>query len=191
MRKWLELAGIGAVLAVPVGSCTEAVGPPTTGSLEVTTRTSGEPAGLSYSLQVDGSMRTAVAADGEATANCAPDGALPATVHIGAGVQTTVSVAVRCRATGVGAIQVIVTSSLVNAGAIRSFNAMLDRLQCLPVPVNGSALFSGAAAGSHSVRLAVPPYCAVGGFNRAPNPVTTVVPAAGTAIVRFSVLCIG
>jgi len=297
MRPWLEFAGLGAALvAAPVGGCSDPAGPPTTGTLEVTTSTSGGPAGVSYSLEVDGSIRTTVAPDGHAAiaglaagthrvtlldlppqctsaagdarpveitpgatarllfditcslagslrvitsisgdsldpdgylvvvegitgrpigtadtvvfdglspgdlrvsldgvaANCALESVLPATVPIGAGGQTTLMVLVRCRAPGGGGvIQVVVTTSLINAGGIRSFSAVLDRLRSLSVPANSAASFTGVAAGSHSVRLVVPPYCAVGGFTRAPNPVGVVLPANGTAIARFSVLCIG
>jgi hypothetical protein len=61
----------------------------------------------------------------------------------------------------------------------------------MPVPANGAASFTGVTAGTHSVRLNVAPYCSVGGFFPAPNPVSVVVPVNGTATVRFSVLCIG
>ena len=88
-------------------------------------------------------------------------------------------------------IDVVVTSTLINAGATRSFTAVLDGIRRMSVPSHGSASFTGVIAGPHSVRLNVPPYCAVGGFAPAPNPVTVNVPAGDTAAVCFSVLCLG
>jgi len=297
MRPWLEFGCLlPALLAAPAGGCSDPASPPTTGSLEVTTSTSGEPAGVSYRVQIDGTIRTSLAPDGRATigglaigthaialldlppqctptagssrsveitpgatarllfeitcspagslrvitsisgesldpdgyqvviegvtqrpigaadtvvvgglspgdvrvslagvaANCALVSQLPATVRIGVGAETTLTIAVQCQTPDAGGVvQVVVTSALINAGGIRSFSAVLDRLQSIPVPVNGSASFTDVAAGRHSVRLVVPPYCAVGGFHPAPNPVDVVQPPNGTSIVRFSVLCIG
>jgi len=297
MRRWLELSRLlPALLAVPVESCADPASPPVTGSLEVTTSSSGEPPGASYALQVDGSIRTTMATDGRATigglapgthavtlmelpplctsaagnsrsveiaaatttrllfeitcdapgslrvitstsgdaldpdgytvavngatgraigtsdtvvfeglspgnvrvslagmaVNCALLAALPSSVHIGSGAQTTLNVAIQCQpSNGAGVIQVVVSASLINAGPIASFTAVLDGVTSLQVPVGGSASFTNVLAGSHSVRLRVPSYCSVGGFTPAPNPVEVVVPANGTATVRFSVLCIG
>ena len=299
MRPWLQfLCLLAALMTAPVAGCSDPASPPTTGTLEVTTTTSGETDSLSYSLQVDGSIRTTVAANGRATIaglaagvhavalldlpgrcntpeastrsveitsattttvhfditcaaagslrviasiagdsldpdgftvivagvakrasgavdtvvfenlspgnvsvslagiapNCGVDGAPTATAHIASGAQTTIAIAVRCQAPGGGGggeIRVVVNTTLINAPAIHSFSLVLDRLRTMPVPANGAASFTDVTAGTHSVRLNVAPYCSVGGFFPAPNPVSVVVPVNGTATVRFSVLCIG
>jgi hypothetical protein len=297
MRPWLQfLCLLAALMTAPVAGCSDPASPPTTGTLEVTTTTPGETDSLSYSLQVDGSIRTTVAANGRATIaglasgvhavalldlparcntpeasarsveitaattttvhfditcaapgslrvvasmagdsldpdgftvivagvakqasgavdtvvfenlspgdvpvslagiapNCGVDGAPTVTAHIASGAQTTIAIAVRCRAPGAGGeIRVVVNTALINAPAIHSFSLVLDRLRTMPVPANGAASFTGVTAGTHSVRLNVAPYCSVGGFFPAPNPVSVVVPVNGTATVRFSVLCIG
>jgi hypothetical protein len=175
MRPSLQfLCLLAALMTAQVAGCSDPSGPPTTGTLEVTTTISGEPDTL--------------AGIGP---NCGPDRAPPGTVHIAAGTQTTLAIAVRCGRADAGVITVVVNSTLINAGAIRSFNAVLDRLRAMPVPSNGSASFIAVPAGLHAVRLDVPTYCSVGGFSPAPNPVAVAVPVNGMATVRFSVLCIG
>jgi hypothetical protein len=124
-------------------------------------------------------------------ANCAVSDAPVVTALVPAGAETTVGIAIQCHPAATdGVIQVSVSSSLINA-PIRSYSVVLDRVRTLTVPAMGSASFIGVPAGAHSLRLNVPPYCSVGGFVDAPNPVIVVLPPNGAVTVRFSVLCIG
>lgn len=125
--------------------------------------------------------------------NCAPTGGSQRTASVGAGLPTTVLITITCMPTGVagGVIQVTIASTLINAGPSLIYHLSLDGTRTIAVPDNGTASFAGVSAGEHWVYLSVPYYCAVGGFQRAPNPVRVVMPVAGGQAVRFSVLCIG
>lgn len=125
--------------------------------------------------------------------NCAPTGGSQRTATVAVGLPAAVLITVTCNPVGVAGsvIQVAVTTTLINAGSSLTYHVSLDGTRTIAVPANGTASFSGVSVGEHWVYLSVPSYCAVGGFQRAPNPVRVVVPGVGVQTALFSVLCIG
>ena len=143
---------------------------PTTGTLEVTTATTGvETDANGYTVQVDAQPVQAIEPGGtvqhpevppgshtvqlgEVAANCSIVGENPRTVSVAAGQTATVAFAVTCSAT-TGAIQVSVTTSGSPADP-DGYLAKLDaRDPGLPIPAGGSASFTGVTAGNHTVAL--------------------------------------
>jgi hypothetical protein len=183
-----------------------------TGSLRILAHTLGEnPDPDGYLVRLDGAGDRVLAIEGTlevadlaagdhrielsgVASNCAVTGAAERMATITPAQQTTVVFDVTCEEDPVppaGAKVIVRTSSvIINAPQDLLYTAVLDGTFSLPVPASGAVTFE-TVPGQHSILLRVPFYCAVGGFERQPNPVSVTVSAGQTQIVRFGVLCIG
>lgn len=105
---------------------------------------------------------------------------------------TTVRFEISCLEPPVEGTSIIVSvsSQLILAPQTLQYTVVLDGTRSLSVHSTGTVTFH-TVPGGHSVFLQVPSYCAVGGFNPQPNPVSVTVVAGEVRTVRFSVLCIG
>src|SRR6266516_1915231 len=199
------IAGLVAATTFSV-SCTA---PPTTGSLSVTTATSGasgdvDPDG--YSVTLDGTTSRAIGDNATTTfselapgshtvvvsgvaANCTVSGGTSRTVSVTAGTTVSTSYAVSCAPTGGGTGSLTVTTATSGASGDLDpdgYTVSVDGgAASQPIPDNGSVTFTGPA-GDHTVALSgVAANCSVGGA----NPRTVTVPSGGTTTTTFSVSC--
>ncbi len=199
------IAGLVAATTFSV-SCTA---PPTTGSLSVTTATSGasgdvDPDG--YSVTLDGTTSRAIGDNATTTfselapgshtvvvsgvaANCTVSGGTSRTVSVTAGTTVSTSYAVSCAPTGGGTGSLTVTTATSGASGDLDpdgYTVSVDGgAASQPIPDNGSVTFTGPA-GDHTVALSgVAANCSVGGA----NPRTVTVPSGGTVSTTFSVSC--
>ena len=176
--------------------------PQTTGTLEITTSTSGaEQDADGYSVQMDAGTARAIGAAatltmsdatpgnhtvqlGEVAANCTVAGDNPRPVSVTAGQTATISFAVTCTGT-TGSVKV----TPVTTGGSRDANGYavsMDGGAAQSIDFNGSLTISGLTLGDHSVALAgVASNCAVEG----PNPRTVPVRTGVEATVIFAVTC--
>ena len=190
---------------VGILSCEESGGglsEPTTGTLEVTTATTGvetDPDG--YTLQVDSDSPQAIGlaatwqsgnlAEGSHTialsgiaANCVVEGENPRTVSITAGGTTTVTFAITCGAT-TGTLRVTAATA-GPAPDIDGYTLVLDGAERGTIGSTGETTLEGLPAGPHSIGLAgVAGNCLVEGE----NPRAVTVTAGGTATTDFVVTC--
>ena len=176
--------------------------PPTSGTLEVTTSTSGvEQDANGYSVQLDGGPAEAIeiaatlttqevppgshtVALGDISANCTVTGDNPRTVTITAGETTTVTFAVACTAT-TGSLRVTSVTSGPSSDA-DGYTTTVDGADRGTLPASGEAAVDGLSPGSHAVGLSgVAGNCQVQGDN--PRSITIVVGASVTA--AFEVVC--
>ncbi|HLB81842.1 MAG TPA: hypothetical protein VJJ54_02030, partial [Gemmatimonadales bacterium] len=178
---------------------------PTTGSLSVTTATSGASGDLDpdgYTVTVDGTGRAI--GDNETTtfdglapgshsvvlsgvaANCSVSGGTSRTVSVTAGSTASTSYAVSCAPTGGGTGSLTVTTSTTGSSLDPDgYTVTIDGSFSQPIPTNGTVTFMGPS-GDHSLALSgVASNCTVGGA----NPRTVNVPSGGTATTTFSVSC--
>jgi hypothetical protein len=175
--------------------------PATSGTLEVTTTTTGtemDPDG--YAVQVDGqaagsigtaaTIRSDLAAGDHAVqlaglaANCTVTGENPRTVSVTAGQTMSVTFAVTCGATS-GGLQVSV-STTGPAPDADGYSVTVDGADAGTVGASAGISLGGVTAGEHEIGLSgVAANCAVSGDN--PQTVT-VVPGA-SATVAFAVTC--
>jgi Tol biopolymer transport system component len=176
---------------------------PTTGTLEITTATTGpEPDADGYVVTVDDATQTVIGANATlelqnlqsgdhsvqlagVAENCAVAGENPRSIQVEAGKTARLDFAVTCT-DRVGAIGVSVTTSGSPADA-DGYVAKLDGGDPgLPIESNGNVTFTSVAAGSHTVTLAeVAADCAVTG---GPTQSVTVV-AGETSELVFEVTC--
>jgi Tol biopolymer transport system component len=177
--------------------------PPTTGTLEITTSTSGaEQDADGYSVQIDAEAPRSIAAAGtltaseitagnhtvqlgEVAANCTVSGDNPRTISVTAGGTTTISFAVTCIAT-TGMIRVSVTTS----GSPTDPDGYVTKLDGsdpgLAIGTIGNVSFTGVLSGSHTVALTgLAANCSVTG---GPSQ-TTTVSVGGTSDITFVVTC--
>ena len=176
---------------------------PTTGSLEITTATSGlEPDTDGYVVTVDDGAPAVIGANATfqlqnvesgdhsvrlvgVAENCAVAGENPRPIQVEAGKTTSLSFVVTCPVAP-GTIRVSVTTS----GSPTDPDGYVAKLDGgdpgLPIDTNGTVAFTGVAAGTHSVALAeVAAGCAVTG-----GPMQSVTVAAGaTSDLAFEVTC--
>jgi len=174
--------------------------PPETGSLQITTTTTGQdldPDG--YGLTLDSSLRQAIGTNATVTisglgagdhqllvsgtaSNCQVQGGDSQTVPVTAGATAEVSLQIACTARP-GAIQVTTSTTGPTAG---EYTVALDRGTAQPVGANGSHTFDGVAAGVHTLTLGgLPASCAPAGSG-----VQSVRVTGGqTVSVSFTVNC--
>jgi hypothetical protein len=180
------------------------------GAVVVVTETSGESPDDSYLIRMDSAAAGAVAGRDSVTLsgvivgrheiqldgiadNCAVDG--PRSVGLQVANQRVERVAFRvtCVTPGTGSRVVTLATQVINwPGFQGTFSVVVDKDAAQSIPLNGSVTIRSLPAGEHSVLLRLPGSCSVGGFfgpHTNPQPVT--ITAAGTATIRFSVLCIG
>ena len=176
--------------------------PPTTGTLQVTTATSGaEPDPDGYVVQVDGGTEQSIGAsasiqneDVEAgthevqlaglAPNCTVGGDNPRIVSITAGETETVAFEVTCGAT-TGGLQVSSSTSGSSPDA-DGYSVTLDGTDRGVVPATGSLAVDGLSPGDHLVGLSgVAGNCQVQGD----NPRTVAVTNGASATVAFAITC--
>lgn len=194
----LTLAGAVAVLA-----CGEDVTPPpTTGTLEITTSTSGvEQDADGFSLQIDAAAPQAIGATAtlttadvapgthtvqltEMAANCTVAGDNPRTVSVTAGETTTIPFLITCSAT-TGSLSIVPATSGWPSDP-DGYTITLDGVDRGTVGVNGSATIDALPTGDHAVSLnGVADNCRVLGT----NPRTVTVPPGASLSVSFAVTC--
>src|SRR5437762_1213283 len=199
------IAGLVAATTFSV-SCTA---PPTTGSLRVTTATSGasgdvDPDG--YSVTLDGTTSRAIGdtatttfsglAPGSHTvvlsgvaANCTVSGGTSRTLSVTAGSTVSTSYAVSCAPTGPTTGSLSVTTATSGASGDvdpDGYSVTLDGTTSRAIGDNATTTFSGLAPGSHTVVLSgVAANCTVsGGTSR-----TLSVTAGSTVTTSYAVSC--
>src|SRR5881392_2152981 len=199
------IAGLVAATTFSV-SCTA---PPTTGSLRVTTATSGasgdvDPDG--YSVTLDGTTSRAIGDNATTTftglapgshtvvlsgvaANCTVSGGTSRTLSVTAGSTVSTSYAVSCAPTGPTTGSLSVTTATSGASGDvdpDGYSVTLDGTTSRAIGDNATTTFSGLAPGSHTVVLSgVAANCTVsGGTSR-----TVSVTAGGTASTSYAVNC--
>jgi Tol biopolymer transport system component len=193
------------VLTLALGTaCSESPVAPDTGTLEVSTATTGEsvdPDG--YTVAVDGETAVAVPSDGNVTIdgvlagdhrvwlsglapNCAPSGANPRQSTVTVGGTTRVPFVIVCAAAS-GAAEVTVTT----AGAQLDPDGYLlrvDGADAQAIDLQAVVRLTDMLAGTHFLELTgVAPNCRVEGDN--PRPVTIL--AQATAPLSFVITCQG
>jgi hypothetical protein len=196
--------GLALTLAVAAGACDDGgvTVPPTTGTLEITTATSGtEPDANGYSVQMDGGTPQTIGAAATVTmaelepgnhtvqlldiaANCTVAEENPRSVSIAAGEVTRVSFTVTCSAT---------TGSLTVSAATGGpspdpdgYTVTLDGVDRGALAVNASMTIDALPSGSHVVGLSgLAANCQVQGEN--PRTVTTT--AGGSTAADFTITC--
>jgi Tol biopolymer transport system component len=204
-RSLRRLCGAAFVLATVACNGSDLVAP-STGGLQVTAATSGNPVDLDqdgYTAALDGGVGVAVPVNGsvafsELTAgthsvalggvapNCIVSGQNPAEVTVTVGATAHSDFQITCSAT-TGSVQVTTATSGNPADLDQDgYTVALDGGAGEAVAVNGSATFSDLAAGTHSVTLdRVAANCTVSGEN--PAQVTVIV---GTmAQLDFQITC--
>src|SRR5437867_8931280 len=206
------------VVTVPVGgtvsttfSISCAPTGPTTGSLSVTTATSGASGDLDpdgYTVTLDGTTSRAIGINASVTftgltagshsvvlsgvaGNCTVSGGTSRTVSVTAGSTASTSYSVSCAPSSPGTGSLTVTTATSGASGDLDpdgYTVSVDGgAASQPIATNGSVTFTGPA-GDHSIALTgVATNCTVSGA----NPRTVTVPAGGTATTTFSVSCAG
>ncbi|MEA2712996.1 MAG: hypothetical protein QOK27_957 [Gemmatimonadales bacterium] len=201
--------GIGALFllsALGVHACGggDLTTPPTTGTLEVTTSTTGDqPDPDGYTVQVDAepaqligsaaTLRITEVAAGSHTiqlsgvaANCTVSSDNPRTVSVTAGEATAVTFAVACSAApSTGSLEV--TSSIGGPSTdADGYTVTLDGVDRGPLGVSAAATLTGLTPGSHVVGLSgVAANCEVS----EDNPRTVTIVASASITVAFFVTC--
>src|SRR5205823_3744234 len=163
-----------------------------TGSLTVTTSTSGPNAPSSYTVTVDGAQSKSIAASGTvsysgltpsshsvqlngAPGNCSVSEANPQTITVTSGGTAQASFTITCQAlTG----SLTVTTSTSGPNPPSSYTVTVDGAQSKSILASGTVSYSGLTPSSHSVQLnGVPSNCSVSEA----NPQTITVTSGGTA----------
>jgi Tol biopolymer transport system component len=178
---------------------------PTTGSVQVTTATSGaDPDPNGYAIAVDGSDRGTAGASGTMTVegltpgdhlvglngvagNCQVQGDNPRTASVTAGATATAAFAITCTTlpANAGTLQITTTTSGPNPDP-NGYTVSVDGGATQPIVSNGTLPISGIAAAAHTVSLTgVAPNCAVTGDNT----ITITVTAGQTATAAFAITC--
>lgn len=169
-----------------------------TGSLEISTTTSGQPASESYSVSVDGGQPTSIGVNDTLTlaadpgthtvalaglpAGCSVSGDNPRTASISAGASTPVAFAVECLP-AVGGIQVTATTS---GPGPSTYDLVLDGASQGPIQSSGARSIGDVPIGAHTVGLSqLPANCQL----QEENPQTVTVATATVATVSFTVTC--
>jgi Tol biopolymer transport system component len=200
------IRSVPLIVAAAALACSgENLNAPTTGSVQVTTATSGadlDPDG--YSVTVDGSDRGALGVSGTLTVegvasgdhlvglsglagNCHVQGENPRTSSVTVGATATVAFAVTCTGlpanTGTLAITTVTSGSNPDADG---YTVAVDEGAAQPITSSATLTISGVAAGAHTVTLSgVAANCGVGGD----NPITITVTTGQTASADFSISC--
>lgn len=199
---FLAAAGVLTALSCGGGDITT---PPTTGSLRITSSTSGPtPDADGYTITLDGTDRGQLGTSGAVTVdglapgehliglsgvagNCGVEGENPRSVTVTAGESATVGFAVTCVTLPptAGTLHISTTTTGSNLDP-DGYAFAVDGATSQPIGVNASATLPNVAAGAHSVQLSgVAGNCSVGGT----NPRSVTVSAGATADVSFAITC--
>ncbi|MFL5459338.1 MAG: hypothetical protein ACJ8AY_01535, partial [Gemmatimonadales bacterium] len=199
----MKRAPIALALGLVLYGCGDdggGIAPPSTGTLTITTATTGQPAsGGAYNYALDGGTAVPIGLNATATLTdietgshsvslnglpegCTVQGANVVTVTVSGGETATVAFAVTC-VPPVGSIQVTTAST---GPAPESYTLLLDGTAQGSVAASTTRTVPSIAAGDHAVGLAdVPANCSVAESN--PQPVTVIM--GGTAPVTFTIAC--
>jgi hypothetical protein len=198
-RLTVALALLTAATACGGGDATLA---PTTGTLEITTSTSGtEQDADGYSVQMDGGAARAIGPAatlttsevtagnhtlqlGEVAANCTVSGDNPRTINITAGETTTINFAVTCGAT---TESMRITTATTGSSLDRDgYTLSIDGGAARATGINEVLIVPAITRGDHTVALAgLASNCTTDG----PNPRTVTITAGVEASVSFTVIC--
>lgn len=201
IKRAFMLGGSMALLSA-CGSPTDPPPPPTTGSIAVSTATTGsslDPDG--YSVSVDGGAGQAIGVNASVTvgslapgqhdvqlsgiaANCTVSGSNPVSADVTAGTTATASFAITCTdQTGDLDVTGATTGTDLDADG---YTVSVDGGVAQALAINGTISVTGLAAGDRSVQLGdVAPNCSVAGM----NPRIVTIPAGATATTTFDVTC--
>jgi hypothetical protein len=172
-----------------------------TGSLTVTTSTTGSNPPAGYMFAIDGGTAQAIGINNSVTvsglsaashtvtlsgvpSNCTVTGGTSQTVTVPAGGTATAAFSVSCVApTG----NLTVTTSTTGSNPPAGYTFAVDGGTAQAIGINNSVTVSGLSAASHTVTLSgVPSNCTVtGGTSQ-----TVTVPAGGTVTAAFAVSCV-
>src|SRR5213595_3526784 len=183
-----------------------------TGTLKVTTSTSGAVPTSNYTVTVDGNTASAqqiapnngsvtfsnLSATGHSVAlsgfpaNCTVTSANPQSVNVPAGGTATVAFTVSCTATATTGTLTIATSTtgqgLPASYTVTATGPSFPTGESESIGTNATVSAPGIGAGDYTVQLSgVPSNCMVSGA----NPRTVTVPAGGTGSTTFAVSCTG
>ena len=184
----------------------------TTGTLKVTTSTSGSVPTSNYTVTVDWNAASAqqiapnngsvtfsnLSATGHSVAlsgfpaNCTVTSANPQSVNVPAGGTATVAFKVSCTATATTGTLTIATSTmgqnLPASYTVTATGPSFPTGESESIGANATVSAPGIVAGDYTVQLSgVPSNCTVSGA----NPRTVTVPAGGTGSTTFAVSCTG
>jgi PKD domain len=196
-------AGQTAAIAFSV-TCTAI--PPTTGSLIVTTSTTGadlDPDG--YTVTVDGTTSQSIATNNSGgvtfanlsaashtvalsgvASNCTVSGANPRTVSVAAGGNTTTGFSVTCTALPPTTGDLVVTTTTGGSNLDPDGYTVTVDGSSQAIGTSGSVTFSALPAGTHTVALSgIASNCTV----TSANPMTVTVPAGGAGHADFAISC--
>src|SRR5438093_6894647 len=182
---------------------------PTTGSLSVTTATSGASGDLDpdgYTVTLDGGTSRTIGINASVTftgltpgshtvvlsgaaSNCTVSGGTSRTVSVTAGSTASTSYSVSCAPTGSSTGSLTVTTATSGASGDLDpdgYTVTLDGTTSRAIGINGSVTFTGLTPGSHTVVLSgAAANCTVsGGTSR-----TVSVTAGSTASTSYSISC--
>jgi len=178
--------------------------PPTTGTLTVTTSTTGsdlDPDG--YTVTVDGTNSQAIGTNNSngvtfpglsaashtveltgVASNCTVSGSNPRNVTVAAGSGGSTAFAVTCAAPPSGSLTVSTTT--IGPNPPSGYSVTVDAGASQSVGPNNSVTFSSLSVGSHSVGLSpIPANCTVSGA----NPQTVSITANNTTPASFTITC--
>jgi hypothetical protein len=191
--------------STPVGFTITCVTPqPTTGTIHITTATTGSNPDDGYTVAVDGGASQAIGPNADVTVgnvtpgnhsvqlsdvagNCTVQGTNPRSANVTAGSTTEVNFSISCPAPPptTGTIEVDVSTNDA-PGAPDGSTVALDGGTPIPVGAGGTAQFTDVSTGNHTVVLSVPDNCqVVAGATRDMVPVA----AGQTTTVEYEVTC--
>jgi Tol biopolymer transport system component len=198
------LVGGGVLTALNCGGG-DVTNPPTTGSLRITSSTSGPtPDEDGYTITLDGTDRGALGTSGDVSidglepgehlvgltgvaGNCSVDGQHPRPVTVTAGQSVTVGFAVTCVTPPptVGSLRISTNTTGADVDP-DGYAFAVDGGTSQLIGINATTTLTNVAAAPHSVQLSgLVGNCSVGGTN--PRAVTVL--AGATAEVSFAVSC--
>jgi Tol biopolymer transport system component len=206
VEKWCQVGWnvlVGSVVMLALGCGGEDAVAPTTGSLEVTTTTSGpDPDVDGYTVSIDGGAEVALGADatlrrddlgaGEhsirlsgVAGNCTVEGPNPRTITVPAGEATSVAFAVSCTAPTTGTLTITTTTTGSNPDP-DGYTASVDGGGEQLIETSATLTISTLVTGTHTVELAgLASNCQIAGD----NPRTVVITAGATTNTTFTVTC--
>src|SRR3954471_432722 len=193
---------VPVLLVVLAGCGGDNAGPsaPASGSLEITTQTSGSVPATGYAYRVDGEPAQTIGSNARVSRadldpgshvvqltglpeGCAPAGDNPKAVSVAAGATTTIDFSVTCVAP-VGTIDV---GTATSGPAPASYDLVLDAGPLGPIDPSGTRAIDSIPSGLHTVGLsAVPANCQLAGD----NPQTVTLQTGATAAVSFAITCV-
>jgi Tol biopolymer transport system component len=196
---WLVLLFMLCLLMSACGDGGSDIVSPTTGTLEISTATTGETSSGGYTVSIDGgasepiglnaTLRRSEVTEGAhavqlagLAAGCSVAGDNPRTVMVTPGATTTVAFAINC-VPPVGTIRVLTATT---GPAPASYDLLMDGTSLGSIGSATTRMLEGVSLGAHSIGLAgLPANCQLAGD----NPRGVIVTLGSTVDVSFSVAC--